>query len=130
MLCVPLGALGYESAWTLLWWISVASFGLAFALLLWAVARYFPPLGPVQIAVVAAIFLAFAPVMRRCLTLGQTTPLMVLLFAAVVLMPSSDRLLHLMSFPKSGALADANLGYASYRQMAVGQSIEIGRAHV
>jgi hypothetical protein len=86
VLCVPLGALDYESAWKLLWWLSVASFGLCFALLLWAVAQHFPPLTMVHVAIVALIFFAFAPVMRRCLTLGQTTPLLVLLFGAVYLL--------------------------------------------
>lgn len=86
VLCVPLGALEYETAWKLLWWLSVASFGLSFALLLWAVARYFPPLTPVHVAIVALVFFTFAPVMRRCLSLGQTTPLLVLLFGAVYLL--------------------------------------------
>jgi hypothetical protein len=86
LLCLPLGAFEYETAWKLLWWLSVASFGLSFGLLLWAVARHFPPIGPVQVAVVALVFFTFAPVMRRCLTLGQTTPLLVSLFCAVYLL--------------------------------------------
>jgi len=85
-LFAPLGGLEYETAWATLWWVSVASFVLTFALLLFAVARWFPPLDPGRAALVTLIFFAFAPVMRRCLVLGQTTPLLVLAFCGVYLL--------------------------------------------
>jgi hypothetical protein len=91
VLLVPLGALEYETAWTLLWWINVASFVLLFVLLVYALARAFPPLDPVRLALLALVFFSFAPVMRRCLSLGQTTPLMVLLFAVVYLLVRAGR---------------------------------------
>jgi alpha-1,2-mannosyltransferase len=86
VLCVPLALLEYETAWGVLWWISVASFALLFALLLLALKRHFPPLDLERAALVALVFFAFAPVMRRCLTLGQTTPLLVMLFCVVYLL--------------------------------------------
>lgn len=46
-----------------------------------------------------------------------------LLFAGLVLMPPPDRLLQLLSAPKTGNLSDVNLGYASYRSMRDGQNI-------
>jgi hypothetical protein len=91
VLFVPLGALEYESAWAVLWWIQVVSFLLTFVLLLYALARYFGPLDPARAAVVALVFFSFAPVMRRCLSLGQTTPLMVLLFVGVYLLAREGR---------------------------------------
>ncbi len=91
VLLVPLGALEYETAWIVLWWISVASFVLVFALLVYALGRHFPPLDPARVVVVALVFFSFAPVMRRCLTLGQTTPLMVLLFVIVYLLARAGR---------------------------------------
>lgn len=89
VLCAPLGALEYDTAWQVLWWISVASLVGTFALLLFAVKRGFPPLDPVAVAVVAAVWFSFTPVMLRCLSLGQTTPLMVLLFTGVYLLCKS-----------------------------------------
>lgn len=86
LLFVPLAMLDYETAWECLWWLSVTSFAGLFALLLLALARYFPPLDPARAAGVALVFFCFAPVMRRCLSLGQTTPLLVLVFAAVYLL--------------------------------------------
>ena len=91
VLLVPLALLEYETAWAVLWWISVGSFVLVFALLVYALARYFPPLDPIRVAVVALVFFSFAPVMRRCLSLGQTTPLMVLLFVIVYLLARAGR---------------------------------------
>ncbi len=91
LLLAPLGALEYDTAWELVWWLSVASFAAVFGLLLYALARYYPPLTPVQVAVVALVFFSFGPVMRRCLSLGQTTPLMLLLFAFVYLLARAGR---------------------------------------
>ena len=46
-----------------------------------------------------------------------------ILFAGMVLMPSSNRLLNLLSGTKSGQVSDINLGYAEYRNMKEGDSI-------
>ncbi|MFH1531866.1 MAG: SLC13 family permease, partial [Pseudomonadota bacterium] len=46
-----------------------------------------------------------------------------LLFAGMVLMPAPDRLMELLSAPKTGELSDANMGYTSYRKMEQGQTI-------
>jgi hypothetical protein len=91
VLCMPLGWLDYEAAWELWWWVSVACFALVFGLLLFAVHRYFPPLDLPRAALVALVFFAFAPVMRRCLALGQTTPLLVVVFALVYLLAREGR---------------------------------------
>jgi hypothetical protein len=91
VLFVPLAAFEYETAWAVLWWIQVGSFVLVFVLLLYALARYFGPLDPARAAVVALVFFSFAPVMRRCLALGQTTPTMVLLFVTVYLLAREGR---------------------------------------
>ena len=81
VLLAPLGALDYEQAWRVFWWINLASLIATLAMLLWALGRFFPPLTLPRATVAVSVFLAFAPVMRRCLVLGQTTPLMLLLFA-------------------------------------------------
>lgn len=95
VLFVPLGALEYEAAWELLWWTSVVCFAGTFALLVFAAKRFLPtargtPLDAGRLAVIALVFFAFAPVMRRCLSLGQTTPLMVLLFGVVYVLARFD----------------------------------------
>jgi sodium-dependent dicarboxylate transporter 2/3/5 len=46
-----------------------------------------------------------------------------LLFTSVVTMPSSDRLLTLLSSPKTGDFSDPNLGYAGYRNMSDGENV-------
>jgi len=81
LLLTPLTLLEYPDAWRLFWWLQVASYAATFALLLFGIRRYFAPLTPARALLAGAIFLAFAPVLRRCLALGQTTPMMVLLFA-------------------------------------------------
>jgi hypothetical protein len=81
VLLAPLSLLAYPDAWRLFWWIQVASYVATFALLLYGIRRHFGPLTPPRALLAGAIFLAFAPVLRRCLALGQTTPMMVLLFA-------------------------------------------------
>ncbi len=91
VLCVPLGLFEYETAWEILWWLSALAFVGIFGLLAFAVARHFPPLDPLRLAIVALVFFSFGPVMRRCLMLGQTTPLMVLLFAVVYLLAREHR---------------------------------------
>ena len=47
----------------------------------------------------------------------------ILLFIAIVLAPPPQRMLELLSAPKTGQLADANLGYAEYRKMKDGEDI-------
>ncbi len=47
----------------------------------------------------------------------------IVLFAAILIMPSPDRLMTLVSSPKTGQLSDPNLGYASYRSMRNGENI-------
>ena len=91
VLGVPLAIFEYETAWEILWWLSVLSFVGIFGLLAFAVARYFPPLDPVRLAMIALVFFSFGPVMRRCLILGQTTPLVVLLFGVVYLLAREQR---------------------------------------
>lgn len=91
VLGVPLASFEYETAWEILWWLSVLSFVGIFGLLAFAVARYFPPLDPVRLAMIALVFFCFGPVMRRCLMLGQTTPLVVLLFGVVYLLAREQR---------------------------------------
>ena len=82
---VPLSKLGYARAWDLFWWTQVLSYLATGLLLLLVIRRHAPPLDPVQGALVALVLFAFAPVLRRCLVLGQTTPMMVLLLACFVL---------------------------------------------
>ena len=91
VLVAPLASFEYETAWEILWWSSVLAFAGIFALLAFAVARYFPPLDPARLALIAVVFFCFAPVMRRCLVLGQTTPLMVLLLGVVYLLARERR---------------------------------------
>lgn len=47
----------------------------------------------------------------------------ILLFCAIVFMPTSDRMMTLLSTPKTGEMTDANFGYAGYRSMTPGQTI-------
>ena len=79
----PLGALDYPDAWRLFWWMQVVSYVASFGILVWAIRRYFPPLDLPRALLAGIIFLSFAPILRRCLALGQTTPMMVLLFALI-----------------------------------------------
>jgi sodium-dependent dicarboxylate transporter 2/3/5 len=46
-----------------------------------------------------------------------------LLFAIISLAPAPDRLLELLSAPKTGEISDVNIGYASYPKMAVGETV-------
>jgi len=46
-----------------------------------------------------------------------------LLFSVMVFMPTPDRLMTLLSSPKTGELSDPNLGYASYRKMESGENV-------
>ncbi len=54
-----------------------------------------------------------------------------ILLALLVFMPPPDRLLVLLSAPKSDNISDLNLGYAGYRKMAHGETIAsyYGRLH-
>jgi hypothetical protein len=79
----PLGGLGYADAWRVLWWLELASFAATFALLLAGIARHLGPLSAPRALAAGAVFLCFAPLLRHCLDLGQTTPLAVLLLAGV-----------------------------------------------
>jgi len=74
----PLASLDYHAAWRLVWWLQILCFAASFALILWGIHRHFPPLSPLGALVAGAIFLCFAPVLRRCLEQGQTTPIMLL----------------------------------------------------
>lgn len=49
--------------------------------------------------------------------------LALVLFAAILLMPAPDRLMFLLSSPKTGDIHDINMGFADYRKMAPGESI-------
>ena len=46
-----------------------------------------------------------------------------LAFSVITLMPTTHRLIQLVSSPKTGELTDPNLGYASYAKLRVGESI-------
>ena len=46
-----------------------------------------------------------------------------ILFVLIVLMPAPDRLMTLLSFEKTGQMADANMGYAAYGKMKNGENI-------
>ena len=83
LLLRPLATMSYEQAWKFFWWLQVASFVATFGVLLASVRRWFGPLSWPGAALAGVIFLSFAPLLRRCLDLGQTTPLMVLIFALV-----------------------------------------------
>ena len=83
LLVAPLAFLDYRDAWRLFWWLQVSSFLACFALLLWGIRRFLPPLTPARAALASAIFVCFAPLLRRSLVQGQTTPMMVLLLAAI-----------------------------------------------
>jgi len=87
----PLGRLDYPDAWRVFWWSQLASLAASFALLLWALARHYPPLTPARALAAAAVFLCFAPVMRRCLFLGQSTPSMLLLLLLAYLLARGGR---------------------------------------
>lgn len=91
LLVAPLGSLDYRTAWRLFWWVQVSSFAATFALLLWGLRRHLPPLTPAGALLAGAIFVCFAPVLRRCLELGQTTPTMALLVAVVWLLSRAGR---------------------------------------
>jgi len=45
------------------------------------------------------------------------------LFALLMVMPVPDRMMELLSAPKTGQLTDANMGYADYRKMRDGENI-------
>ncbi len=80
-LFVPLAKLDYASAWQLFWWLQVLSFAATAAVLLYAVHRHLSPLSPQRAAVVLTIWAAFIPTLHRCLVLGQSTPMLVFVFA-------------------------------------------------
>lgn len=46
-----------------------------------------------------------------------------LIFAAVLVSPSPDRLVELLSFKKTGEVTDITMGYSDYKKIEVGQSI-------
>jgi hypothetical protein len=79
----PLAAMSYEQAWKFFWWLQVVSFIATFGVLLASVRKWLGPLSWLNATVAGVIFLSFAPLLRRCLDLGQTTPMMVLVFALV-----------------------------------------------
>jgi hypothetical protein len=91
LLVAPLALLDYRDAWLVFWWLQVSSFVAAFALLLWGASRYLPPLTPARAAIASAIFVCFAPLLRRSLIQGQTTPMMLLLLVAVWLLCRAQR---------------------------------------
>ncbi|MDP6977371.1 MAG: glycosyltransferase family 87 protein [Myxococcota bacterium] len=80
-LFVPLAKLDYASAWQLFWWLQVLSFAATAAVLLFAVHRHLSPLTPARAAVLLTIWAAFIPTLHRCLVLGQSTPMLVFVFA-------------------------------------------------
>ncbi len=83
LLLSPLATLDYQTAWSFFWWLQLLAFAATLGLLLWGVSRHLAPLTPVGAALAVGVFLAFAPVLRRCLELGQTTPLVLLMVASM-----------------------------------------------
>jgi hypothetical protein len=83
LLFTPLALFEYDTAWHILWWSSIASF-VATLLLLAVSVRTRKPSDGASAFLPALIFLAYAPIMHRCLVLGQTTPLAVMLLAICV----------------------------------------------
>ena len=83
LLLRPLAAMNYDQAWKFFWWLQVGCFVATFGVLLASMRRFFGRQGWADVALAGAIFLCFAPVLRRCLALGQTTPIMLLVFALV-----------------------------------------------
>jgi hypothetical protein len=84
LLMRPLAALDYAQAWKFFWWLQVISFVLTYGVLVAFVRQFYAPLSGLLLLASSAIFLCFSPLMLRCLDLGQTTPMMVLLFAGVI----------------------------------------------
>lgn len=91
LLLAPLGSLDYRVAWRLFWWLQVLSFVTSFALLLWGLRRHLPPLTAAGALLAGAVFLCFGPVLRRCLVLGQTTPMVLLGMVGVWLLCRAQR---------------------------------------
>lgn len=91
LLLAPLASLDYRMAWGLFWWLQVLSFAASFALLLWGIRRYLPPLTAEAALLAGAVFWCFAPMLRRCLVLGQTTPMMLLGVTGVWLLCRAGR---------------------------------------
>lgn len=83
LLFTPLALFEYDTAWRILWWSSIVSF-VATLLLLAVSARTRKPSDEASAFLPALIFLAYAPLMHRCLVLGQTTPLATTLLAICV----------------------------------------------
>jgi hypothetical protein len=98
----PLARLDYATAWRVVWWLQLASFTGAYGLVLWTIHRQLRPVSARVALAAGAVYLCFAPVARRSLELGQTTPLVALLLAALPL-------LHAAGFRRS---AGALLGLA------------------
>lgn len=91
-LFVPLAKLDYAAAWHLFWWLQVLSYVGTGAALLFAVRRHGPPLDAPRAALVLSIWAAFIPTLHRCLVLGQSTPMLVFVFALFVLTVQAGRL--------------------------------------
>lgn len=81
---VPISMFGYDTAWHILWWSSIVALAGTLLLLVKATHVLTPPDEGSSAFLPALIFLAYAPLMHRCLVLGQTTPLAVLLLALCV----------------------------------------------
>ncbi len=47
----------------------------------------------------------------------------VVVFCLLIFIPAPDRLMELVSSPKTGEMTDPNLGYANYRKMSAGENI-------
>lgn len=84
LLLRPLAATNYEHAWKFFWWLQVVSFVATFGVLLAYVRRFFASPIWIPTAATSAIYLCFTPLLLRCLDLGQTTPMMVLLFSILL----------------------------------------------
>lgn len=84
LLMRPLATMSYEQAWKFFWWLQVLSFVATFGVLLEYVRRFFGPVTWTGTLLTSAVYLCFTPTLLRCLTLGQTTPVMVFAFAAMM----------------------------------------------
>jgi hypothetical protein len=91
LLLAPLASLEYAKAWRLFWWLQALCFAATFAVVLWGASRHLAPLTPGAALLSGALFVSFGPVLRRCLELGQTTPMILLLLAFVWLAARAER---------------------------------------
>jgi len=90
-LFVPLAKLDYASAWHVFWWLQVSAFAGTALALLFAARQGAAPLTVRRAALVLTVWAAFIPTLHRCLVLGQSTPMLVFVFALFVIACDAGR---------------------------------------